>query len=284
MNRKIYHYLLASACLVVLSAGKIKAQAQPDYLHCTTDNAMDELFRNHPDARAQYEELTRNSIQNLQQFKLQNPVLPQGGPPQFIIPVVFHIIHQYGSEDISDAQVQDEIDVLNIDYRLKNPDTANASQPFKSLYADAKIEFRLATKDPNGNCTNGIEHIYSHLTNQGGDDSKLNPWPRNRYLNIWIVKSIGAQGAAGYAYYPSAVVYFSPLTVLSCFRTMWAALGQETFSLPVLFLTSWVTTLTSSIPGEITIMPVWPVVMTELPTLLLLKDGLPVPRFSLPFI
>src|ERR1051326_1821272 len=206
MKRKIYHYLLASACLVVLSAGKIKAQAQPDYLHCTTDNAMDELFRNHPEARAQYEELTRNAQQNLAQYKLQHPVLPTtSGPPQFIIPVVFHIIHQYGSEDISDAQVQDEIDILNIDYRKRNPDTANASAPFQSLHADAKIEFRLATKDPNGNCTNGIEHIYSHLTNQGGDDSKLDPWPRNRYLNIWIVKTIGAQGAAGYAYYPSAV-------------------------------------------------------------------------------
>ncbi|MDQ3047750.1 MAG: M43 family zinc metalloprotease, partial [Bacteroidota bacterium] len=60
--------------------------------------------------------------------------------------------------------------------------------------------------DPNGNCTNGIDRIYSHLTSNADDNAKLNQWPREKYLNVWLVKSIGeTPGVAGYAYYPSAV-------------------------------------------------------------------------------
>lgn len=121
-----------------------------------------------------------------------------------IIPVVFHIIHEYGAENISDAQVYDQMEILNRDFRKLNSDTSDIVPEFKAIAADANIEFRLATIDPFGNCTNGIEHIYSHETNVGDDPSKLNQWPRSRYLNVWVVKNMEG-GVAGYAYYPSAV-------------------------------------------------------------------------------
>ncbi|HEX2616872.1 MAG TPA: M43 family zinc metalloprotease, partial [Flavobacteriales bacterium] len=70
---------------------------------------------------------------------------------------------------------------------------------------DVEIEFRLAQIDPYGNCTNGIDRIQTLRTDEGDDGSKLDPWFRERYLNVWVVNTIGDEDVAGYAYYPSAV-------------------------------------------------------------------------------
>ncbi|MFN5629952.1 MAG: M43 family zinc metalloprotease [Bacteroidota bacterium] len=126
-----------------------------------------------------------------------------------IIPVVFHVVHEYGNENISRAQILDQLRTLNEDFRRLNPDTVNTPQPFKSISGDTEIEFRLATLDPNGNCTDGINRLYSPLTNNARDNIKalVTPWPRNKYLNVWVVKSIeNSSGSAGtvlgYAQFP----------------------------------------------------------------------------------
>lgn len=121
----------------------------------------------------------------------------------YIIPIVFHIIHEYGAENISDAQVKDAVRILNEDYQKLNADTTAVSTTFQPIMGEANLEFRLAQKDPFGNCTNGIERIYSQETNIGDDGSKMHPWPRGKYLNVWVVKTM-ENGVAGYAYYPSA--------------------------------------------------------------------------------
>ena len=197
-------FLYLFALTVFVSMGLPKNSGAQDYLHCGIQDAMNELFRDHPEAEVQNEQLRKSAQQNFPQFKMQHPNA-LATAPMYIIPVVFHIIHQHGAEDLSDAQVQDQVNILNRDYRLQNADTANTSWPMKYIYSDTKIEFRLATKDPDGNCTNGIVHYYSHKTNQANDASKLDPWPREKYLNVWVVKTIGSSGVAGYAYYPSSV-------------------------------------------------------------------------------
>lgn len=50
------------------------------------------------------------------------------------------------------------VDLLTQDFRKQNPDTAGIINAFKPIAADCEIEFRLATIDPLGNCTNGIEY------------------------------------------------------------------------------------------------------------------------------
>lgn len=123
------------------------------------------------------------------------------GPPKYIIPVVFHIIHQYGIENISEEQIKDGIRTLNEDFRKRNADTANTWHIFKTIAADCEIEFRLAGLDPNGKPTNGIERIESRLTTSGTDSAKLNPWPRDKYMNIWVVQYV-RDGFAAFATYP----------------------------------------------------------------------------------
>ncbi|MFZ8835900.1 MAG: M43 family zinc metalloprotease [Flavobacteriales bacterium] len=121
-----------------------------------------------------------------------------------IIPVVFHVIHYNGPENISDEQLYSGIEVMNRDFRKLNTDIDDVVDAFADIASDTEIEFRLAQIDPSGNCHTGINRIVSPLTYVGdGDVKDLIQWPRNSYLNIWVVEN--ANGAAGYSLYPSSV-------------------------------------------------------------------------------
>ena len=122
----------------------------------------------------------------------------------YIIPVVFHIIHNNGPENISDEQVYSAMEVLNRDFRMLNEDISQVFGDFGSIAADIEIEFRLAQRDPDGNCTKGIVRVQSVLTNEGDSQMKqLSYWPRNKYMNVWVCADAG--GAAGYTFLPSSV-------------------------------------------------------------------------------
>ncbi len=188
---------LLVACLMAFSylfaSRNLKAQEPAP---CSTDQAMKEFIQNNPQAIQRM----NNFEQFAAQFKVQHKTTGTG--PDYIIPVVFHVIHNYGSENISDAQIIDGVNAMNEDFRKLNEDTSAIVNAFLGIAADTKIEFRLAKLDPNGNCTNGIERIASTKTYNADNSSKFNPWPRNKYLNIWTVYNL-ASGAAGYAYYAS---------------------------------------------------------------------------------
>jgi hypothetical protein len=115
------------------------------------------------------------------------------------IPVVFHVIYNTNSQNISDALILSQLNELNLDYRKLNPDTSRIRPVFKALAADIKIRFILADKDPSGNPTTGINRIntsrstfatniygsYSEdmkSTNNGGQTA----WNPARYMNIWV--------------------------------------------------------------------------------------------------
>ena len=129
-----------------------------------------------------------------------------------IIPVVVHVIHNIGEtigvgHNISVAQVQSQIDVLNEDFRRLNPDNVNTPIDFQGVAADPNIEFRLACLDPNGNVTDGITRTASAVASfTDNDNIKFNSsgghdaWPTNRYLNMWVGNLSG--GLLGYAQFP----------------------------------------------------------------------------------
>nr|WP_294859161.1 M43 family zinc metalloprotease [uncultured Fluviicola sp.] len=106
-----------------------------------------------------------------------------------IIPVVFHVLHQYGSENIPDLQIQDAIVTLNEDFRRLNADSTIITAPFDTIRGNVNFEFRLATIDPYGNATTGIDRIASPLTNVGNETAMINAWDPEKYVNIWVVKS-----------------------------------------------------------------------------------------------
>jgi len=133
--------------------------------------------------------------------KLNNSFLRKSATTNniYVIPVVVHVIHNGGTENISDAQIQSQIDILNEDYRKIVGTLGDGNG------VDSEIEFCLAKKDPQGRCTNGIVRIKSTLTNhqsyQRADLANLSSWDATRYLNIYVVKTM-AGGVLGYASFP----------------------------------------------------------------------------------
>jgi len=123
------------------------------------------------------------------------------------IPVVVHVVFNTAVQNISDAQIHSQIDVLNRDYRLKNADTSSVPAPYKPLAIDARIEFVLANTDPHGNPTNGITRTQTAEAAFTDDDKVksaasggADPWPANKYLNLWVCQLGG--GLLGYAQFP----------------------------------------------------------------------------------
>ena len=127
-------------------------------------------------------------------------------PPPYELPVVVHVIHDGGPENISLAQIQAGIEHLNDAF-------ANRGYYDQGTGVDTRIQFCLAIRNPDGNVTNGINRVQSTLTemNKETDDlavKNLVRWNPEQYINIWLVKEICSSstgcGVAGYAYFPSA--------------------------------------------------------------------------------
>jgi len=128
----------------------------------------------------------------------------------YVIPVVFHIFHKMGPENISEAQVRDCLRVMNEEFNGTNAKISSVHADFKSIIGDTKVEFRLASRDPQGNCTNGINRYYHqnpYFDSKSPCDSlkRIYIWPRDKYLNCFVVGSIESTGTGrtlGYATFP----------------------------------------------------------------------------------
>jgi PKD repeat protein len=157
---------------------------------CATWTNMQQEMKENPELVGQYEQWQKT----IDSYIKENKGKPKSGEKR-IIPVVFHVIHEYGSENITKEQVLSQIARLNEDFSLTNPDFDSVPAPFKALAANCRLEFRLATKDDLGNCTDGIVRIYSPKSTDATNRNRfkqLSYWNSNKYLNIWVVKSIDA--------------------------------------------------------------------------------------------
>ena len=127
--------------------------------------------------------------------------------PVIQIPVVFHVLYHSPAENITDEQILSQLEVLNQDYRRRNPDTLKTLAPFKKLAADTGIQFCLATVDPAGQPTNGITRTYTDTVGFATDDAMKytakggrDAWSNGKYLNIWVCNI--QNGFLGYAQFP----------------------------------------------------------------------------------
>ena len=127
------------------------------------------------------------------------------------IPVVFHILQPSNSYPISQLDLLNLLDKVNEDFRMLNADVASERWPQAS---DAKIEFCLASIDPNGEATQGFTVKTSgkpcwvinssnidpdiRSTSNGGQD----PWNQLDYINIWIA-NLSCSNILGNATFPS---------------------------------------------------------------------------------
>lgn len=118
----------------------------------------------------------------------------------YLIPIVVHVMHNNGPENISADQIFSQIEVLNEHF-------GNYQRNLNGI--DTKIRFCLATKDPQGSLTTGINRIKYSNTNTfrvNIDDlsmKNMSKWDPYKYLNIWIINTIVDGNFSGYSYYPN---------------------------------------------------------------------------------
>ncbi len=154
---------------------------------CGTADYLNELKKNNNSISANQDLLESR----IQQFISENS--NSGQRVVYRIPVVVHVVYNTDAENISDAQVQSQIDVLNEDYRKQNADVNLTPSIYSSLAADCEIEFCLATRTIDNLPTNGITRTLTTAGNfgmgnavkqaaTGGKDA----WNSTRYLNIWV--------------------------------------------------------------------------------------------------
>ena len=128
------------------------------------------------------------------------------------IPVVFHVVHAYGAENVSKEQIEDQMRIINEDFQRTNADAANTRSVFQSRAANFEIAFKLARIAPDGSCTEGITRTYDPVntiedyTSSNSEVKTAVPiWDRSKYLNVWIVTEILSDGEGtilGYAQLP----------------------------------------------------------------------------------
>src|SRR6185369_13447574 len=116
------------------------------------------------------------------------------------IPVVVHVLYHTSSENISDSQIQSQIDVLNDDFNKLNLDLFDVPDVWKPIAGNVEVQFCLASLTPDSMPTSGIERRYTpkeswdissldsmKYTSFGG----LDIWNRNDYMNIWVSNITG---------------------------------------------------------------------------------------------
>lgn len=129
------------------------------------------------------------------------------------IPVVVHVVWNTAAQNVSNAQIQSQLTVLNADFRRTNADAGSVPAGFAGVAADTRIEFALAVRDPNCGATTGITRTNTATTGftwatrnniksvaAGG----ANPWPSDRYLNIWVANF--TDNILGFATFPGSPV------------------------------------------------------------------------------
>lgn len=178
--------------------------AQQPVRSCATVEYNRQKEQNNPSIAA----VRQHANQLIEQYKNGHPAYSSRGG--ITIPVVVHVIYSNNLQNISDAQIYSQIDVLNKDYARLNDDAALTPAAFSSVAANTGIQFCLATQDPNGNPTTGIERRLNTGTTawSNNDEMKsyntggLDAWPRSFYLNIWVCNL--ANNYLGYTQLPGS--------------------------------------------------------------------------------
>src|SRR5215203_6079927 len=115
--KKIAVSLVAMLFFLSCHKNDVSAPEQENQRSCATDEAVQTKVSTDPGLRQRMSEvelLTRRMIESGEVQRMQGTTI--------IIPVVVHVLYNTPEENISDAQISSQIDVLNEDFNLRNSD------------------------------------------------------------------------------------------------------------------------------------------------------------------
>jgi len=113
------------------------------------------------------------------------------------IRTVVNVVYNTEEQNVSSAQINSQLAVLNRDFRATNPDRHATPEPFRGLVTDARIRFRLVkvvrtrTARPSFSHDDGVKRASS------GGVAAFEP---RTHLNMWVCPLAG--GLLGYAQFP----------------------------------------------------------------------------------
>jgi PKD repeat protein len=213
--------ILTALTVITTTCLSVAQKSEGAQLHpCGTYEAMEEAFKADPNLKVKY-----NLIQSQLDLEYQaalkekeNTNKKMTAATVYTIPVVFHVM---GPQNISDQVFINCINQINKDYSRKGSDTGTINTNFRPIYVDAEIQFALAKRDPNGKCTNGIirhdnQSVFwsQSSPNYAYSGTGTNRWPREKYLNVYIVDCISSSQIScpttsglflgGYTYLPGS--------------------------------------------------------------------------------
>jgi hypothetical protein len=154
---------------------------------------LNNKFKRNPALKVQFDKNERtlqNFIQQRQKVKSFEKTLATPA----VIPIVFHIVLP-NPAIVTDAQIQAQLDTLNVDYAGLNGDSIRVPSWFKSVFGKSGISFCLAQRTPTDEPSDGIDRFASTkatFSNSDGESVKhaalggVNAWDPTRYLNVWI--------------------------------------------------------------------------------------------------
>ena len=156
---------------------------------CATQDVLEEQLKADPTLM-----IRMNEIEAFTQHALLTKRLVNG---KVVIPVIVNVLYKTAAENISDAQIQSQIDVLNKDFTATNPDFSSTPAEFATVAANVGITFELVQiiRKSTTKTSWGTKDAMKK-TKQGG----LNPTSPTSNLNLWVC-TIGG-GILGYAQFP----------------------------------------------------------------------------------
>ena len=199
----------------VVTAQEVQESAKINFKRCSTIEYERELKSKFP-KRTSIEEFENwiSPIVKKVKEESRNSTANRSISRVIRIPVVVHVIHNgdaVGSgENIADAQVQSQIQVLNQDFRKMLGTPGYNTNP---VGADMEIEFVMAVRKPDGSAmaVPGIDRIQrtsaSYTSMAAVETMKsLTIWDPTKYLNMWTIRIGGTDpdwsGTLGYAQFP----------------------------------------------------------------------------------
>lgn len=174
---------------------------------CPSEEIRTELLKNDASARARYADI-ETSTEKFIQARKAGRVLADG---TIEIPVVFNVLYRTAAENISDARLAEQIDVLNKDFGATNSDITKIPSEFSTVAAgNTKIKFRLV-KTVRKSTT-----IRSWKTNDAMKKSStkgIDATNPTQYFNIWVVGDMSS--ILGYATFPESAGLWNDGVVLA---------------------------------------------------------------------
>ena len=197
MFNKFILLIVAIVCIT----GVGYAQEKP----CSTDEQYWKLVEKYPELQALQQQFDDQVSRRIAERTTSAAV----DTVTYDIPIVIHVIHDYGNENLNDTILYQAAKYWTVVYMKQNADTSGVIPPFVSYIGKPNMRLHLATIDPNGKPTKGIVRFQSYLTQAADDEAKFGQWPPTEYVNIWFINAFGASatGAAAYAYFPSSAVF-----------------------------------------------------------------------------